>query len=54
MKFTFYPEVTLLITNDPSEHERMHYLGESWLVPKIGPRPPYYAHPRLEPAYPIL
>ncbi|GAF23313.1 MULTISPECIES: hypothetical protein [Shouchella] len=54
MNFTLYPEVTLLTKSDSSEHERMHYLGDSWLVPKIGPRPPFYTHPRLDPEYPVL
>ncbi|MFB4213797.1 hypothetical protein ACE1TH_18040 [Shouchella sp. JSM 1781072] len=54
MNFTFYPEITLLPSNDESHKERMYYLGDSWLVPKIGPRPPYYAHPRIEPHYPLV
>ncbi|GIN13143.1 hypothetical protein J26TS2_30100 [Shouchella clausii] len=52
--YTFYPEVTLLLDKDLNQKERMFYLKDSWLVPKIGPRPPFYAYPRYGPSYPII
>ncbi|WP_169871282.1 hypothetical protein [Shouchella patagoniensis] len=54
MIFTFYPTVTLLVVNKSNEKEQMSYMHYSWPVSKIGLRPPFYAHPRYTPEYPVM
>lgn len=54
MIFTFYPTVTLLVVNETNEKEHMSYMHYSWPVSQIGLRPPFYAHPRYTPAYPVM
>ncbi|MDQ0273555.1 hypothetical protein [Cytobacillus purgationiresistens] len=54
MPYEFNPEVTLLLVNHSGEKVRMEYTEQSWKMPKIGLRPPYYAHPEYEANYPIV
>ena len=52
----YNPEVKLLLVTHSDEKEKMRYDDNPnlWLVPKIGPRPPYYCNPRYEQYYPII
>ncbi|WP_339231128.1 hypothetical protein NSQ77_14440 [Oceanobacillus sp. FSL K6-2867] len=52
----YSPEVKLLLVTHSNEKEKMRYDDNPnlWLVPKIGPRPPYYCNPRYEQYYPII
>jgi hypothetical protein len=54
--FKFYPEIKLLLVNHSDEKEEILYNSNpsSWLMPKIGPRPPYYCNPRYEQYYPVI
>ncbi|WP_180316682.1 hypothetical protein [Shouchella shacheensis] len=54
MHYEFSAEVNRLLENDSNETVSMRYLSHSWQMPAIGPRPPYYAHPRYEPYYPVV
>jgi hypothetical protein len=49
-------EVKLLLLTQSDEKELVLYDDNpySYELPKIGPRPPYYAHPRYEEEYPII
>ena len=51
-----YPKVALLTADRPDGKVDVRYADNvrPFRLPKIGPRPPYYAHPRHEPYYPIL
>ncbi|WP_185819688.1 hypothetical protein [Salibacterium salarium] len=53
---TFSPEVNLLLVNHSDETVEMLYNDNSntWAMPKIGPRPPYYYYPRYEQYYPVI
>ncbi|MGM0901126.1 hypothetical protein [Mesobacillus maritimus] len=52
----YNPEVKLLLVNQSDEKVNVRYNQNknAFKLPKIGPRPPYYAHPRYEPYYPII
>ncbi|WP_341302721.1 hypothetical protein MHB44_10495 [Lysinibacillus sp. FSL H8-0500] len=50
MSIEFFPEVTRLLENHESRLV-MHYLKDSWFVPSIGVRPPYYCHPIYQPYF---
>ncbi|MBB6450501.1 hypothetical protein HNR44_002484 [Geomicrobium halophilum] len=54
MPYEFYPEVTLLTLDESDEEVTMRYIEDSWPMPKIGMRPPYYTNPRYEPYYPLI
>lgn len=56
MQYYYNPEVRLLVMNYSEEKEEMVYdFNDNKLkVPKIGPRPPYYCHPRYEQYYPVI
>lgn len=57
MKNNFYcPDVYLLLKNQSNEKVPVLYNLNpfSYLLPQIGPRPPYYCNPRCEPYYPII
>jgi hypothetical protein len=41
----YHPEVKLLLEADSDETVTMTYIDQTWLMPKIGPRPPYYYNP---------
>jgi hypothetical protein len=49
-------EVKLLLVNQSSEKVEVLYNSNPtpYKMPKIGPRPPYYYHPRNEPYYPKI
>lgn len=50
------PEICLLLKGETEETVDMLYNDNpyTWEMPKIGPRPPYYANPHYEQSYPIL
>ncbi|MBP2242807.1 hypothetical protein J2Z40_003388 [Cytobacillus eiseniae] len=50
------PEVKILLVNYSEERVELQYNSNSkpLEMPKIGPRTPYYCHPRYEPYYPII
>jgi hypothetical protein len=52
----YSPEVKLLLVNQSDEKVKVLYNDNSkrFEMPKIGPRPPYYAYPRYEQYYPII
>jgi len=50
----FSPEVRWLLVNHSKEKQKLLYLSNAVQIPKIGPRPPYYCHPRYVPYYPII
>lgn len=54
--FVYNPEVKLLLVNHSNEKVNVLYNQNSkpFKLPKICPRPPYYAHPRYEQYYPII
>lgn len=54
MNYYYNPEVKLLLINESKDKEIMKYQSMSITVPKIGPRPPYYIHPRYEQYYPTI
>jgi hypothetical protein len=56
MHSLYTPEVKLLLLPQTDEKELVLYNDNpySFELPKIGPRPPYYAHPRYEKEYPII
>jgi len=56
MEYYYNPEVKLLLINQTAEKDEMIYNDDekTLKVPKIGPRPPFYIHPRYEQYYPII
>ncbi|EQB38236.1 MULTISPECIES: hypothetical protein [Virgibacillus] len=54
MLITFHPKVTWLLIGHSEERVRMHYLDESWSMPVIGERPPYYSNPQYKPYFPLI
>jgi len=46
----------LLLVDQSDEKEEVLYNANpySFKMPKIGPRPPYYIHPRYEQYYPVI
>jgi len=54
MNYYFDWEVKYLLINQSSEKEEMKYQTMTIKVPKIGPRPPFYIHPRYERYYPVI
>jgi hypothetical protein len=55
MQFEFNPEVKLLLLNHSDAKVTMVYAGrDSWPMPEIGWRPPYYTNPRYGFNYPII
>lgn len=54
--YVYHPEVKLLLVNHSDEKESVLYNqnAQPFQLPKIGPRPPYYAYPSYEPYYPII
>ncbi|MDN4491940.1 hypothetical protein [Ureibacillus aquaedulcis] len=54
MYYYYNPEVKYLLINRSNEKEVMYYQSMRIKVPKIGPRPPYYIHPRYEHYYPVI
>ncbi|QQK78030.1 hypothetical protein HUG15_22210 [Salicibibacter cibarius] len=54
MRYEFNPEVELLLVDESDEEVMMEYISETWAMPKIGERPPYYTNPRYEPYYPLM
>lgn len=54
MYYEFNKEVKLLLQNESNQKVRMMYMSDSWPMPKIGPRPPYYTNPRYVRNYPVI
>lgn len=56
MQYYYHPEIRLLLIPQSKEKEAILYDNNRrpWLMPKIGPRPPYYANPRYVPYYPVI
>jgi len=54
--YQFNREVMLLLVDQSDEKEEVLYNANpySFKMPKIGPRPPYYIHPRYEQYYPVI
>ncbi|MBT2755032.1 hypothetical protein J7E71_03580 [Mesobacillus foraminis] len=52
----YHPQVQLLLISHSTEKERVLYDQNShpYLLPKIGPRPPFYWNPRYEPFFPKI
>jgi hypothetical protein len=50
------PGAELLLLPQTDEKELVLYNDNpySYEMPKIGPRPPFYAHPRYEKEYPVI
>ncbi len=54
MRYEFNREAELLLVNHSTEKVTMSYIEDSWPMPKIGRRPPYYCYPKYELNYPII
>lgn len=54
MKFEIQPRVKYLLIPSSPERVTMAYQQFKWKQPIIAKRPPYYAHPRYEPYYPLV
>lgn len=55
MDYYYNPIVQLLLINHSSEKVKVVYNDTVTLqLPKIGPRPPFYIHPRYEQHYPVI
>ncbi|GAA0325636.1 hypothetical protein J18TS1_25500 [Oceanobacillus oncorhynchi subsp. incaldanensis] len=54
VRYEFNPEVKLLLVNHSDEKVKMVYMEDSWLMPKIGLRSPYYCYPIYKLNYPII
>ncbi|MCM3584287.1 hypothetical protein M3182_00845 [Mesobacillus maritimus] len=54
--FIYHAKATLLLEHHSPEKVNVLYNQNLYpfQLPKIGPRPPYYTHPRYEPYYPII
>ena len=54
--YKFSPEVKLLLVEQSEEKKKIVYNSNPhpFLLPKIGPRPPYYCNPRYDQYYPII
>ncbi|WP_409304887.1 hypothetical protein [Peribacillus sp. SCS-155] len=54
--FQLNPEIKLLLLPYSNEKNVVLYNSnpQSWQIPKIGPRPPYYCNPRYVQYYPII
>ncbi|CAG9623263.1 hypothetical protein [Sutcliffiella rhizosphaerae] len=48
--------VELLLVSDTDEKVQMQYADNpyTWSMSLIGPRPPYFCHPRVEAHYPLI
>ena len=56
LRYYYNPEVRFLLVNQSEEKDEIFYNASPYpfKLPKIGPRPPYYVHPRYEPYYPLI
>ncbi|WP_010282083.1 hypothetical protein [Bacillus timonensis] len=54
MNYYYSPEVKFLLINETKELVEVSYLDQSFELPQIGPRPPYYYNPRYEHYYPVI
>ncbi|MDY0394291.1 hypothetical protein RWE15_07130 [Virgibacillus halophilus] len=56
MKDFYSPYATYLLMNESDEKVAIKYdeNKQAILEPQIGPRPPYYCHPRYEQYYPLI
>lgn len=55
-QYQFSYEVKLLLINHTDEKEHIIYDLNHYpfQMPKIGPRPPFYCHPRYDQYYPVI
>lgn len=54
VKYEFNKEVQLLLVNQSDDKVKMVYINNSWSMPKIGPRPPYYCYPTYKMNKPVI
>ncbi|MGN8648014.1 hypothetical protein ACTNEO_18265 [Gracilibacillus sp. HCP3S3_G5_1] len=56
MRYYYNPEVKYLLIRESQKKEKVLYANNPsfWLLPAIGPRPPYFTNPRYQPYYPII
>ncbi|MDR4886346.1 hypothetical protein RGU12_02155 [Fredinandcohnia sp. QZ13] len=54
MRYYYSPEVKFSLMNESKERVQVHYLNQSFELPQIGVRPPYYYNPRYEHHYPLI
>ncbi|MDT2047312.1 MULTISPECIES: hypothetical protein [Bacillaceae] len=54
MKYEFNKEVQLLLVTQSDDKVKMVYIHNSWSMPKIGPRPPYYCYPNYKMNKPVI
>lgn len=56
MRYYISPQVRLLLVNQSQEKVQVLYASNlhAWQMPMIGPRPPYYCHPKYQAYYPVL
>jgi len=54
--YQYNREVQLLLVDHSNEKVALQYNSnqQPLLMPQIGPRPPYYCHPRYEQYYPVI
>ncbi|MEC2071776.1 hypothetical protein [Alkalihalophilus marmarensis] len=50
----YNPQAELLLEADSDEAVTMTYIDQTWAMPKIGPRPPYYCNPVYKEDYPTI
>jgi hypothetical protein len=47
-------EIYFLLINQSERKVTVHYLEQSFQLPLIGARPPFYTRPQYEPSFPVL
>jgi len=52
--YYFNEHVKFLLINESDEKVEVAYEESVFELPLIGPRPPFYAHPRYTEEYPLL
>ena len=54
--YYYNPEIRVLLVNHSDEKVEMLYDSNpnTWEMPLIGSRPPYYCYPRYEQYYPVI
>ena len=55
-QYVYSAEVHYLLSEQTNEKVNVKYNenAKAFKLPKIGKRPPYFAHPRYEPSYPKI
>ncbi|MEH7380388.1 hypothetical protein V7138_07900 [Bacillus sp. JJ1533] len=54
MQYYYSPEVKFLLKNESKERVGVSYINQSFELPQIGSRPPYYYNPRYEHHFPLI